>query len=159
MPQGEPFRVRELGGDDTDLLRAMLGVFAAAFEDRDTYLGAQPDTAYLRRLLTGDQFIAIAALIGDGVGGDSVVGALAAYVLPKFEQARAEIYIYDLAVLAAHRRRGIATAMIGALRRSAAARGAHVIYVQADPPDAAAVALYTRLGAREDVLHFDIAVR
>jgi aminoglycoside 3-N-acetyltransferase I len=38
-------------------------------------------------------------------------------------------------------------------------RGAYVISVQADPPDAPAVALYTKLGTREDALHFDIAVR
>jgi POT family proton-dependent oligopeptide transporter len=33
------------------------------------------------------------------------------------------------------------------------------IFVQADPPDDAAVALYTELGTREDVLHFDIEVQ
>ena len=43
------------------------------------------------------------------------------------------------------------------LRRIAAARGVWVVFVQADPEDAPAVALYTKLGAREDVLHFDIA--
>jgi aminoglycoside 3-N-acetyltransferase I len=37
-------------------------------------------------------------------------------------------------------------------------RGASVVYVQADPPDAPAVALYTKLGTREDVYHFDIEV-
>jgi aminoglycoside 3-N-acetyltransferase I len=33
-----------------------------------------------------------------------------------------------------------------------------VIYVQADYGDDPAIALYTKLGAREDVMHFDIAV-
>jgi aminoglycoside 3-N-acetyltransferase I len=33
-----------------------------------------------------------------------------------------------------------------------------VIFVQANPVDAPAVALYSKLGKREDVLHFDIAV-
>jgi hypothetical protein len=33
-----------------------------------------------------------------------------------------------------------------------------VIFVQADRGDDAAIALYSKLGAREDVLHFDIAV-
>lgn len=79
-----------------------------------------------------------------------------AYVLPKFEQARTEIYIYDLAVEAASRRRGVATALIGELQKIAAARGAYVIYVQADHGDDAAIALYTKLGIGEDVLHFDI---
>lgn len=79
-----------------------------------------------------------------------------AYELLKFEQERSEIYIYDLAVEAQHRRNGVATALINDLRMIAAARGAYVIYVQADPSDEPAVALYTKIGTREDVLHFDI---
>jgi aminoglycoside 3-N-acetyltransferase I len=146
------FRVGALAGHDVGALRAMLAVFGEAFDDRAAYLQAQPDDAYLRRLLAGDAFIAVAAW-----SGSEVVGGLAAYVLPKFEQARTEIYIYDLAVAAAHRRRGIATAMIEELQGIARARGAYVIYVQADHGDDAAIALYTKLGVREDVLHFDIA--
>ena len=96
--------------------------------------------------------MAVAAL-----AGTQVVGGLAGYVLQKFEQARAELYIYDLAVDEAHRRRGVATAMIEALRRLAAARGIYVVFVQADLGDDPAIALYTKLGTREDVLHFDIA--
>jgi len=39
--------------------------------------------------------------------------------------------------------------------------GAYVIFVQADTgiEDEPAVALYTKLGKQEDVLHFDIAVK
>lgn len=77
-------------------------------------------------------------------------------MLPKFEQARKEIYIYDLAVAETHRRRGIATALIRALQKCALAVGAYVIYVQADWGDDPAIALYTKMGTREDVLHFDI---
>ncbi len=55
-----------------------------------------------------------------------------------------------------HRRRGIATAMIEELKRLAAQRGIYVIFVQADYGDDPAIALYTKLGTREDVLHFDI---
>ena len=87
-----------------------------------------------------------------------VVGGIAAYELHKFEQERSEIYIYDLAVAAAHRREGIATALILELKKIAAARGAYVVFVQADPGDVPAIALYTKLGTREDVLHFDITV-
>ena len=87
-----------------------------------------------------------------------VIGGLAAYELKKFEQERSEIYIYDLAVDAAHRRRGVATALIRELQHIAAARGAWVIFVQADYGDDPAIALYTKLGAREEVLHFDIPV-
>ena len=128
-------------------------MFGQAFNEPQTYGGARPREAYLRRLLGGDSFIAVAAL-----QGGEVVGGLAAYELRKFEQERSEIYIYDLAVAAPCRRRGIATALIQQLKVIAVARGAYVIYVQADLEDAPAIELYTTLGAREDVLHFDIPV-
>ena len=153
MSQKAPFIVRALTADDTDLFRHLLGVMGRAFGEIDTYTGAQPGAAYLRRLLGGDHFIALAAL-EDG----DVIGGLAAYELPKFEQARSEIYLYDLAVAAHRRRQGVATALVSALRMIGAARGAYVIFVQADPADTPAVTLYTKLGVREDVLHFDIAV-
>lgn len=145
------FRIQVLTGEDTGLMREMLAMFGEAFEDRETYTKAQPDDPYLIDLLSNKAFIAIAA-----IAGQSVVGGLSAYVLPKFEQARKEIYIYDLAVSADHRRRGVATAMIERLKRVALAEGAYVIYVQADHGDDPAIALYTKLGVREDVLHFDI---
>ena len=83
---------------------------------------------------------------------------LIAYELRKFEQARSEFYLYDLAVAEGHRRRGIASALIEALKRLAAERRAHVIFVQADWEDEAPVALYSKLGRREDIHHFDIPV-
>jgi len=51
----------------------------------------------------------------------------------------------------------VATALIAELRRIGGAIGAYVIFVQADPGDAPAIALYTSLGTREDVHHFDIS--
>jgi ribosomal protein S18 acetylase RimI-like enzyme len=134
-------------------MRGMLAMFGAAFDQRETYEGAQPDDAYLARLLGKDHFIAVAAL-----DGDDVVGGLAAYVLDKFEQDRREIYIYDLAVAEAYRRRGIATALIKNLREIAAELKAYVIFVQADLEDAPAIALYNSLGTMERAHHFDIDV-
>lgn len=146
-------RIHTLGPQDVSLLRHTLDLFGRAFEAVDTYSSHQPDDDYLRGLLASDTFIALAALSDN----DVVVGGLAGYVLPKFERRRAEFYIYDLAVDEAHRRQGVATALIGELQRIAAERGIYVIFVQADYGDDAAIALYTKLGAREDVLHFDIA--
>jgi ribosomal protein S18 acetylase RimI-like enzyme len=57
------------------------------------------------------------------------------------------------------RRQGVATAMIEALRDLAAVRGIPVVFVQADRGDEPTIALYSKLGVREDVLHFDIAPR
>ena len=132
-------------------MRGVLSLFGQAFDEPDTYTAKQPNDAYLGGLLASPTFIAIAAL-----DATDVVGALAAYVLPKFEQQRSEIYIYDLAVSESHRRRGVATAMIRKLQALAAGLDGWVIFVQADHGDDPAIELYTKLGVREDVLHFDI---
>jgi aminoglycoside 3-N-acetyltransferase I len=92
------------------------------------------------------------------LAGEDVVGGLVAYELDKFEQARREVYIYDLAVAEVHRRQYIATALIEHLCEIAARRGAWVVYIQADQGDEPAIALYDKLGKREEVLHFDIPV-
>lgn len=145
--------LRALGPSDLAAMRDLLRMFGRTFDDMATYTQAQPDDVYLAGLLGRDTFIVVAAF-----EDDTVVGGLAAYVLPKFEQARSEVYLYDLAVAETHRRRGIATALIAELRRIAATRGAWVVFVQADYGDDPAVALYTGLGTREDVMHFDIPV-
>lgn len=147
------FDIHQLTPDETGLMESLLTVFGEAFDEAETYLKNRPGKDYLRKLLGSDSFIALTAL----AKGD-VVGGIAAYELRKFEQERSEIYIYDLAVSSAYRRKGVATALIEELGKIAAARGTRVIFVQADPVDEAAVALYTKLGVREDVLHFDIAV-
>lgn len=144
--------IRHLTPEDLTLTDALLTTFADAFGDAASYSSARPSAAYTQKLLQSPEFIALAAL-KEG----RLVGGLAAYELRKFEQERSEIYIYDLAVAAAHRRDGIATALISELKNIAKARGAYVIFVQVDLEDAAAVALYTKLGVREDVLHFDIS--
>jgi aminoglycoside 3-N-acetyltransferase I len=148
------YPIHDLTPADLTLMKGMLKMFGEAFEDVPTYQDAVPEDGYLSSLLASPDFIALAA-----TADDAVVDGLAAYVLNKFERARREIYIYDLAVAADYRRRGIATALIRRLIDIGRARGAYVIYVQADPVDAPAVALYESLGTREDVYHFDIPVR
>ena len=153
MSSSDAFGIHRLGAADVDLMGAMLTTFGEAFDEVDTYGKARPGPNYFQRLLGSDYFIALAA-----VKEREVVGGLAAYELHKFEQERSEIYIYDLAVSAPHRREGIATALIAELGKIAKGRGAYVIFVQADYGDEPAIALYTKLGTREDVLHFDIEV-
>lgn len=146
--------VRRLAVEDIATMNAMLTLYAEVFGEPETYDAARPDAEYTRRLLADDGFVALAAL-----HGERVVGALTAYELRKYEQARSEIYIYDLAVDAPYRRRGIATALIETVREVAAERGAWVVVIQADHGDEAPIALYDKLGTREEVLHFDITPR
>jgi aminoglycoside 3-N-acetyltransferase I len=148
-----PVTLHRLGPADVPLLRELNALFAEAFADPDTYGAEPPDDAYLEGVLAKEHVVVLVAL-----AGKEVVGGLVAYELDKCERARREFYIYDLAVAAEHRRRHIATALIQDLRGIAARRGGWVLYVQADSGDDPAIALYAKLGAREEVLHFDIPV-
>lgn len=49
-----------------------------------------------------------------------------------------------------------APALILELERIAVERGAHAVFVQADVGDEPAITLYSKLGTREEVLHFDL---
>jgi aminoglycoside 3-N-acetyltransferase I len=145
------YTYKQLCAEDLGELKQLLRVFGEAFGDMDTYQSAMPRDEYLRSLLMKSGFIVLVAL-----ADDRVVGGLAAYALEKFEQERLEIYIYDLAVAKRHRRRGIATKLINDLKHIGRQRGAHVIYVQADRTDDAAIKLYESIGTKEEVFHFDI---
>lgn len=143
--------IRRLGPADIASMRDLNALYADAFKDHETYRRDAPDDGWLERQLDKEAVILLVAEI-DG----RAIGGLTAYDLPKLEQARSEIYLYDLAVDEGHRRKGVATALIEALQRIAAETGAWAVFVQADYGDDPAVALYTKLGVREDVMHFDL---
>ena len=145
-------KIERLGPNQIGAMRDALRVFAEAFDEEENFFSAPPSDKYLERLLSDDRFILLAARI-DG----KAVGALSAYELVKYEQERSEFYIYDLAVAEPFRRRGVATALIEALKPIARAAGAWMIFVQADREDEPAVALYRGLGVEEQPLHFDIS--
>lgn len=145
--------IRRLASGDEAGFTAMLDLFAEVFEDPAAYASRRPGMTWREQWLANPDFVALVA-----EQGGAVVGALAGYILRKFEQERSEAYLYDLAVAEVARRQGIATGLIEALKPIARAGGAHVIFVQADLEDDPAITLYARLGRREDVLHFDIPV-
>lgn len=153
MMDAADYAIHRLGPGEETGYAELMTLFARVFDMPETYTAARPGAAWVAERLDSDDFIALVAL-----RGEAVVGGLAAYVLRKFERERSEIYIYDLAVDAAHRRRGVATALIDETVAIAPSVGAWVVFVQADRGDAPAEALYDGLGTREDVLHFDIAV-
>lgn len=142
---------RVLAPGDLGPIRALMTVFAGAFEDRQTYLARPPADAYLLEQLAKPHVIVVV-----GMFGDVVAGGLVAYQLDKLEQDRREIYIYDLAVDDRWRRRGVATRVIATLQQEAARRDAYVVFVQADLEDAPAIALYETLGVGQLARHFDI---
>lgn len=154
-PENTPYAisVQRLGTGDGTHFASMLDLFADAFDDPANYSEARPSPTYRDALLARDDVVVLVVL-----ADERVVGALVAYELRKFEQERSEFYIYDLAVMEKWRRRGVATAMIDDLKSIVRKNGGWVVYVQADYGDEPASALYTKLGTREDVMHFDLSL-
>jgi len=77
--------IRQLTPHDVPLMDALLRTFGEAFNDVETYTANRPSEGYLRRLLGGDSFIALAA-VKRGV----VVGGLAAYELKNSNRSAAK---------------------------------------------------------------------
>lgn len=144
------FTVQRIGAGETRRMRELSRVLGEVFDEIDNYASNQPDESYLQNLLANPGFIALAA-----IEGQRIVAGLVAYELPKFEQARSEIYVYDLGVKSGFRRRGIATSLLRELGLIGRERGAWTMFLQADYGDDPAIALYSGLGRREDVIHFD----
>ena len=150
----EGLTVARLGPGDGEPFAQMNALFAAVFDDAESYASLPPGDAYRDSLLADDKIVLLLAVI-DG----APVGALGAYELRKFEQERSEFYLYDLAVDAHARRRGVATALVERLRDIARAAGGWMIFVQSDtmPEDEPALAFYRSIASSEEhPVHFDI---
>jgi aminoglycoside 3-N-acetyltransferase I len=96
---------------------------------------------YLDRLLARPEFWAFAATVGD-----AVVGGLTAHTLPMTAYEGAEVFLYDIAITASYRRRGIGRKLVRALRHAASMVGISTVFVPAEDTDAEALDFYTALG-------------
>jgi ribosomal protein S18 acetylase RimI-like enzyme len=120
MSRGGETIVRRLGPGDEDVVRQLAE--------------AEPQTALLADRAT----IFVAAF-----AGDSPVGFAFGYDLPRRHGAPSILFVYELEVDEAYRRRGIATELMSALRRESVSPDAFVL---AEPGNEAANALYAALG-------------
>jgi aminoglycoside 3-N-acetyltransferase I len=130
-------RFVRLTASDRTTARALFSTMSAVFEEAAEPLGDD----YLDRLLSREEFWAIAAF-----DGDRVAGGLTAHALPMTSTASTELFIYDIAVRPEDRRRGIGRALVRELQRLAAMAGIQVLFVPADNDDTHALEFYRRLG-------------
>jgi aminoglycoside 3-N-acetyltransferase I len=149
------YAYKQLSVSDISSFKDLIKLFGDVFEEPATYHQAVPQDDYLANFLSDTKHIVLIAQSED----EGVVGGLVAYELKKFEQVRCEIFVYDLAVSASHRRRGIATGLFASLKPIAEQRGAYEIFVQADKGDDVAISLYRSLTKSElEAHHFEINV-
>jgi aminoglycoside 3-N-acetyltransferase I len=129
--------IRRLGSDDRVEARALFECMAAVFDEPSEPLG----DAFLGALLVRPDFWALAAF-----SGDEMAGGLTAHALPLTRAEAFELFIYDIAVVEAHRRKGVGRALVEHLGSEAARSGIRNVFVGADNEDLHALDFYRALG-------------
>ncbi len=92
-------------------------------------------------LLRDDRTIFLAAF-----DGDEPIGFVLAYELPRRHGDAAMLFVYEVDVAAAYRRRGVATALMRELERLARERGIGEAFVLTDEENEPAMRFYESLG-------------
>lgn len=129
--------VKRLGVADVALALETFRMMTAVFDEGGGALSAE----YVETLLHRSDFWALTAL-----EDEQPVGGITAHVLPMTRQEAHELFIYDLAVMPTHQRRGVGRRLVETLCSEAAAAGVSVAFVPADVEDEHAVAFYRALG-------------
>ena len=116
---------------DRALAAALFAVMAEVFEEERQPLSL----SYLDQLLARDDVWIIAAF-----ADSQIIGGITAYTLPLTRTESSELFIYDLAVLPAHQRKGVGRRLVAALRDGVNAEGI------ADNEDLHALDFYRAIG-------------
>ncbi|GAA0799116.1 GNAT family N-acetyltransferase [Spirilliplanes yamanashiensis] len=85
----------------------------------------------------------------DTGGGARVVGMISG-VETTHPDKGTEMFLYELSVAEDARRRGVATALVGALAALARERGCYGMWVGTEPDNVAALATYRRAGGQDE---------
>ncbi len=120
----------------------------------------------IRRLAAGDEHVVEAlatrepsgtegALLADertiflvAIEDGDLIGFVLAHELPRRHAPRSKLFVYEVEVDEAHRRRGVGTALLAELSRIARERGIPSGFVLTERTNAAAMALYRVAGAQ-----------
>ena len=105
-----------------------------------------PDDSHLQEMLAKPDFHLFVAL-KEG----EVVGGLSAYALDMLYRAEKEMFLYELGVDAAHRREGIARALIDALKAYCREQGIKEIFVGTEMDNEMAQQFYLATGGKMEV--------
>lgn len=77
------------------------------------------------------------------------IGFVLAYVLRRRHGDARQLFVYEVDVVASHRRRGVATALLGELESLAVAGGIRRGFVLTERENVSAMGLYRSVGGRE----------
>ena len=125
--------IRRLGPGDEDVL----ALIAREADDFDLAGASQPESPLVAAEAAA--YLADPAVLHWVAGDDgSVVGELLCHVLPLPSGSGRELLLYSIGVRAAHRRRGVGTALVREMLAWARGGGIEEVWVLADNPGAEA---------------------
>lgn len=133
-------RIEQASEQDVDVISVILG-------EIEGYYGGKPtpgDPGQIRTALFGDRPAATALLARDG---EQVLGLASYSLLWPAAGAESSLYLKELYVRADARRRGVAGALMEAVRGAAAAAGCSRVEWTADRDNPAALGFYAAFGA------------
>lgn len=133
------YTIKKLQASDLAVAQQLITVWQ---KDDGILDGKLPGNEHLMNLLSQDRFHVYVALVED-----AVVGGLTAYELQMFDAEVREMFLYEIGVIESHRQRGIASALIEALKQTCLERGIEVIFVGTEVDNEAANQLYTSTGS------------
>ena len=149
------FHIRKLEESDVAIAQELFILFKKVFFDLVITQDDLPDKEYIQSLLAKDSFHIFVAL-----DGDVIIGGVTLFELDMYMKKSKEAYIYDIAVDKTVRHKGVATALVDAIRSYGQDRGIEVVFVEASTNDIDAVAFYESLGIeKEYVTHFNIEIK
>lgn len=147
MKDKKGLEITVLAQKDLSIFKSMLNLFNIVFEEEERIVGS--DT-HLLKLLSNNQFIAIAA-----ISDSEVVGGVTAYKLPMAYSDRSEIFLYDMAVKSEFQRMGIGKRLIESLKEYCIKNKIEIFFVMAHEEDGHAIEFYHATGGKsEKVVNF-----
>ena len=140
LPPLDRIHAVRLRPGDRDIARHLFAAMAEVF--------AQPASPLsdvnIDRLLSRDDFWAVAAFVGE-----ELAGGVTAHTLPMSRSDGSELFIYDVAVRRRHQRMGVGRQLLETTCQLAAQAGIHFSFVLAENMDTHALDFYRALGATE----------
>jgi ribosomal protein S18 acetylase RimI-like enzyme len=122
--------VRALRGEDAAVAQRLVGRFHSV----------RVSAEYLATLLANPSNLLLVAELDD-----SVIGFLFGHFIERLRLAASQLFIYELEVVAEHRRKGVALALMSTALKRAAAQGVDA-FVFTNHSNVPATALYRKLG-------------
>ena len=139
--------IQKLGSYQIDEFIELIDVFEEVFEMKNF---ETPSIKHLEELLQKDDFFVFVA-VSEGV----IIGGLTAYSLTQYYSEAPLVYVYDIAVLKKHQRKGVGKKLMLGINDYCKEMGVEEVFVQAVDADEHALEFYRSTGAQSSkVTHF-----